>query len=60
MGILDDIFGKRTWTTKETTETSTESEQGKTKVTKKEITTEKDSDGKTVSKKTTTEETEKD
>ena len=58
MGIMDFIFGKKTWTTKETNETSTESEFGRLKTTKKETTTEKDSDGKTVSKTTTTEETE--
>lgn len=59
MGLLDGIFGRRLWTTKETTETSTESEFGNLKTTKKETTWEKDSNGKTVSKTTTTEETEK-
>lgn len=59
MGISDFLFGKRLWTTKETTETSTESEFGKRKTTKQEITWEKDSNGKIVSKTTATEETEK-
>jgi hypothetical protein len=54
------IGGDWMGTTKETTETSTESELGKRKTTKKEITTEKDSKGNIVSKTTTTEETEKD
>ncbi|MBS3061714.1 MAG: hypothetical protein J4215_03975 [Candidatus Diapherotrites archaeon] len=60
MGFLGTIFGRKTWTTRETAETSSETEFGKHKLTRKETTTEKDSDGRTVSKITTTEETEKD
>jgi hypothetical protein len=59
MGLSDFLFGKRLWTTKETTVTSTESEFGKQRTTKTEITTEKGSDGKIFSKTITTEETEK-
>jgi len=59
MSVMDFLFGKRTWTTTETNETSTASEFGRLKTTRKETTTEKDSEGHTVSKTTTTEETEK-
>lgn len=55
MGILDSIFGKKITESKEKTEIRTENQQGKrTKVT--EVVIEKDSEGKVVSKKTTTEE----
>jgi len=57
MGILTDILGKKLWTSKETTTTSSQSESGKRKTTTKETTTERDSDGNTVSKITKTEET---
>ena len=61
MGMMDILFGKKKiWTTNEKTETSTESESGKKRTATKEITTERDSDGNTVSKTTTTEETEND
>jgi hypothetical protein len=59
MGVMESLFGKRVWTTKETTETSTESEFGNRKTKRTETTTEKDSDGNVVSRITTTQELER-
>jgi hypothetical protein len=60
MGLFEKIFGRKMWTTSEKTKTRTESEFGKTRTTAKEITTERDSRGNTISKTTTTQETERD
>lgn len=63
MGISDFLFGKekvkkRLWATSEKTITSTESEFGKTKIKTDETITERDSKGNTISKTTTTKQTE--
>ena len=63
MGISDFLFGKgknekKLWTTREKTITSTESEFGKTKTKTDETITERDSRGNTISKTTTTKQTE--
>lgn len=60
MGILNGIFGKKLWETKEKIQASTESEFGKTRTMTKKTVTEKDSLGNTISKTTTTQETERD
>jgi len=63
MGVIELLFGKertkkKSWTTSEENKTSTESEFGKTKTTTEEIVTKKDARGNTISKTTTTKQTE--
>lgn len=58
MGIMDALFGKRNTTKKEGTESWTKFDDGVLKVTRRETTTERNSSGNMVSKKTTTRETE--